>query len=87
VRAKPDQSIAEPRINPINPITTHPPAMVLELHIWGPAFSLPSIDPHCLAAIAYLQQAVPPGEWQLVASSNPTLSPTSTFDRPHCERH
>jgi sorting and assembly machinery component 37 len=61
--------------------------MVFELHVWGPAFSLPSIDPHCLAAIAYLQQAVPRGEWQLVASSNPTLSPTSTFDRPHCERH
>lgn len=51
--------------------------MALELHVWGPAFSLPSIDAHCLAAIAYLQQAVPRGEWQLIASSNPALSPTN----------
>ncbi|KAG0645512.1 outer membrane import complex 1 [Hyphodiscus hymeniophilus] len=47
--------------------------MPLELHVWGPAFSLPSIDAHCLAAIAYLQQAVPRGEWQLIASSDPAL--------------
>ncbi|KAH8600979.1 Tom37 C-terminal domain-containing protein [Bisporella sp. PMI_857] len=52
--------------------------MVLQLHVWGPAFSLPSLDPQCLAAIAYLQQAVPRGEWELIASSNPALSPTST---------
>ncbi|KAG9241775.1 Tom37 C-terminal domain-containing protein [Calycina marina] len=51
--------------------------MVLELHVWGPAFSLPSIDAHCLATIAYLQQSVPRGEWELVASSNPALSPTN----------
>jgi sorting and assembly machinery component 37 len=51
---------------------------MLELHVWGPAFSLPSIDAHCLAAIAYLQQAVPRGKWELIASSDPTLSPTST---------
>lgn len=53
--------------------------MVLELHVWGPAFSLPSIDAQCLAAIAYLQQAVPRGDWKLIASSNPALSPTSTL--------
>ncbi|TVY65676.1 Metaxin-like protein [Lachnellula suecica] len=51
--------------------------MVLELHVWGPAFSLPSIDPHCLAAIAYLQQAVPRGKWHLIATSDPALSPTN----------
>ncbi|RDL31127.1 Uncharacterized protein BP5553_09916 [Venustampulla echinocandica] len=51
--------------------------MILELHVWGPAFSLPSIDPHCLAAIAYLQQAVPRGKWVLVATSDPALSPTN----------
>jgi hypothetical protein len=50
---------------------------MLELHVWGPAFGLPSIDAHCLAAIAYLQQAVPRGKWQLIASSDPSLSPTS----------
>lgn len=51
--------------------------MLLELHIWGPAFSLPSIDPECLAAVAYCTHAVPRGEWVLVASSDPGLSPTS----------
>ncbi|CAG8972153.1 hypothetical protein HYALB_00009701 [Hymenoscyphus albidus] len=51
--------------------------MVLELHVWGPAFSLASIDPHCLAAIAYLQQAVPRGKWALIATSDPALSPTN----------
>ena len=52
-------------------------ADMLELHVWGPAFGLPSLDAHCLAAIAYLQQAVPRGKWQLIASCNPALSPTS----------
>jgi sorting and assembly machinery component 37 len=60
------------------PIPLHENTM-LELHVWGPAFGLPSIDAHCLAAIAYLQQAVPRGKWQLVASSDPALSPTSTW--------
>lgn len=51
--------------------------MVLELHVWGPAFALPSIDAQCLAAIAYLAKAVPRAEWVLVASSDPSVSPTS----------
>ena len=51
--------------------------MVLELRVWGPAFSLPSVDPQCLAAIAYLSQAVPREQWFLVASSDTTFSPTS----------
>lgn len=34
--------------------------MVLELHIWGPGFGLPSIDAQCLAAVAYLQLAIGP---------------------------
>ena len=52
--------------------------MVLELHVWGPAFSLPSIEPECLAAIAYLRLLVPQDEWVLIASCDDTLSPTST---------
>ena len=48
--------------------------MVLELHIWGPAFTLPSIDPQCLAIVAYLAQTVPKGQWVLVASSDVGLS-------------
>lgn len=51
--------------------------MVLELHIWGPAFSLPSIDPQCLAAVAYFSLAVPRDNWVLVPSSDPSVSPTS----------
>ena len=41
---------------------------LLELHIVGPAFSLPSIDPYCLAAVAYVAQTVPRERWVLVAS-------------------
>ncbi|MCJ1463721.1 hypothetical protein MMC07_002330 [Pseudocyphellaria aurata] len=50
--------------------------MVLELHIYGPAFSLPSIDAQCLAAVAYVNQAVRRDEWILVASCDSTASPT-----------
>ena len=41
--------------------------MVLELHVWGPAFGLPSVDPACLAAVAYFNRIVPHGQWILVA--------------------
>ncbi|RDW93904.1 glutathione S-transferase family protein [Aspergillus mulundensis] len=50
--------------------------MVLELHVWGPGFSLPSVDAQCLATIAYFSLAVPKDSWVLVASSDPTVSPT-----------
>lgn len=49
--------------------------MVLELHVWGPAFTLPSIDAHCNACIAYFSHAIPRDEWRLVASS-PSSNPT-----------
>ncbi|KAL8792274.1 MAG: hypothetical protein Q9195_005153 [Heterodermia aff. obscurata] len=49
---------------------------MLELHVWGPAFSLPSIEPQCLAAIAYLSQLIPHGEWVLIASCDDALSHT-----------
>ncbi|PTU25017.1 hypothetical protein P175DRAFT_0471777 [Aspergillus ochraceoroseus IBT 24754] len=50
--------------------------MVLELHVWGPGFSLPSIEAQCLATIAYFSQVVPKDTWVLIASSDPTVSPT-----------
>ena len=53
--------------------------MVLELHVWGPAFSLPSIDAQCLATIAYFSLAVPKDQWVLIASSDPSVSPSSEF--------
>jgi sorting and assembly machinery component 37 len=52
---------------------------MLELHVWGPAFSLPSLDAQCLAAIAYFSLAVPRDAWVLIASSDPSVSPTSVF--------
>ncbi|GAD92478.1 mitochondrial import receptor subunit (Tom37), putative [Paecilomyces variotii No. 5] len=51
--------------------------MVLELHVWGPAFSLPSIEARSLATIAYFVLAVPKDEWVLVPSSDPSVSPTN----------
>ncbi|KAF9870248.1 hypothetical protein CkaCkLH20_12334 [Colletotrichum karsti] len=45
----------------------------LELHVWGPAFGLPSIDAECLAAIAYLHTALPSSEWRLVPSNDPAV--------------
>ena len=53
--------------------------MSFELHIWGPAFGLPSIDAECLATIAYLRHCLDDGKWVLVATSDPSISPTSAF--------
>ncbi|KAI9924713.1 hypothetical protein ASPWEDRAFT_28149 [Aspergillus wentii DTO 134E9] len=50
--------------------------MVLELHVWGPAFSLPSIDAQCLATITYLSLVLPKDAWVLIPSSDPSVSPT-----------
>ncbi|OCT54360.1 mitochondrial import receptor subunit [Cladophialophora carrionii] len=49
--------------------------MVLELHVWGPAFELPSIDAQCLATILYLRSCLQHRDWVLVPSSNPCVSP------------
>lgn len=54
------------------------PSMVLELHVWGPAFTLPSIDPQCLAVIFYISYALPQDHWVLVANSDAGWSPTSS---------
>jgi hypothetical protein len=53
------------------------PRMALELHVWGPALGLPSIDPDCIAAISYLAYAVPHEDWTLTASNDAALSPAS----------
>ncbi|KAI8209818.1 hypothetical protein K4K53_012618, partial [Colletotrichum sp. SAR 10_77] len=45
----------------------------LELHVWGSAFGLPSVDAECLAAIAYLHTALPSSEWRLVPSNDPAV--------------
>ncbi|OJJ46965.1 hypothetical protein ASPZODRAFT_131883 [Penicilliopsis zonata CBS 506.65] len=51
--------------------------MLLELHVWGPAFSLPSIDAQCLATMTYFSLVLPKDAWVLVASSDPSVSPTN----------
>ena len=50
-------------------------AMVLELHVWGPAFGLSSIDPECIAAIAYCAYVLPRHDWVLIPSNDTSVSP------------
>ncbi|KAJ5628908.1 Mitochondrial outer membrane transport complexTom37/metaxin [Penicillium lividum] len=50
--------------------------MKLQLHVWGPAFNLPSIEAQCLATIAYCSLVLPKDSWELIASSDPSVSPT-----------
>ncbi|KAK3938910.1 Metaxin-1 [Diplogelasinospora grovesii] len=47
----------------------------LELHVWGPAFGLPSIDAECVATIAFCEQRISPTEYKLLQSS-PSAVPT-----------
>jgi hypothetical protein len=49
--------------------------MALELHVWGGAFELASIDAECLATITYFVTAKPESDWKLVESS-PSAVPT-----------
>ncbi|KAI2471303.1 Tom37 C-terminal domain-containing protein [Annulohypoxylon bovei var. microspora] len=49
--------------------------MTLELHVWGPAFSLDSIDPECLAAITCFRCSIPREDWTLIASNDAAVSP------------
>lgn len=50
---------------------------ILELHIYGPAFGLPSVDARCLAAIALLRSCLDDDiiAWRLIPSSDPNLNP------------
>ncbi|CAJ2499879.1 Uu.00g027320.m01.CDS01 [Anthostomella pinea] len=53
--------------------------MALELHVWGPAFGLDSIDPECLAAIACFRCALSSENWTLIASNDASLSPDNVL--------
>ncbi|KAF1841702.1 uncharacterized protein K460DRAFT_379731 [Cucurbitaria berberidis CBS 394.84] len=53
--------------------------MVLELHVWGPAFGLPSIEPECIATTAYCQRVIPKGQWSLIADYNPSIGATESL--------
>ncbi|KAI9171682.1 Metaxin-like protein [Paramyrothecium foliicola] len=50
---------------------------MLDLHVWGSALGLPSIDPECLALITYLHNALPSTDWRLVPSNDPSIAPSN----------
>ncbi|KAJ4058862.1 hypothetical protein NW756_000564 [Fusarium oxysporum] len=52
---------------------------MLDLHVWGSAFGLPSIDPECLAIITYLYSSLPVSAWRLIPSNDPSISPCNTL--------
>jgi hypothetical protein len=47
------------------------------LHVWPGRFGLASIEPTCLAAVLYLQMAIP-GKFTLEESTTPDYSPNGT---------
>ena len=51
------------------------PSSGIVLHVWPGQWALPSFDPQCLAALLYLQLAIP-GQFRVAECSNPDLSPT-----------
>ncbi|KAI1119119.1 hypothetical protein F5Y14DRAFT_396537 [Nemania sp. NC0429] len=53
--------------------------MSLQLHVWGPAFGLESIDAECLAAIAAFRHILHSDDWSLIASNDTSLSPDNTL--------
>ncbi|KAF4451208.1 tom37 protein [Fusarium austroafricanum] len=56
---------------------------MLDLHVWGSAFGLPSIDPECLAIITYLHSSLPVSAWRLIPSNDPSISPSNTLPALH----
>jgi sorting and assembly machinery component 37 len=48
------------------------------LHIWPGSWDLLSVDPSCLAAVLYLQYAIP-GNFSIVESSNSDVAPTGVL--------
>jgi len=57
-----------------------------ELHVWGNAFGLESIDTECLAAVKYCSQVFrgrgKSSQWNLVESSDPSICPDRMFTPP-----
>lgn len=54
--------------------------MCFQLHVWGSAFGLDSIDAECLATIAAFRHILAGSDWSLIASNDPSITP----DRKHC---
>ena len=51
------------------------PSSGIVLYVWPGQWALPSFDPQCLAALLYLQLAIP-GQFSVAECSHPDLSPT-----------
>lgn len=52
---------------------------MLELHVWGPVFGLPSIDAECIAAITYIHNASPDSAWRIIPSNDASVCPASMY--------
>ncbi|KAF1817252.1 hypothetical protein P152DRAFT_12563 [Eremomyces bilateralis CBS 781.70] len=54
--------------------------MSLEVHVWGSAFDLPSIDPECLATVCLLNSFMRSEvQWKLIPNFDLSFSPNRTF--------
>lgn len=53
--------------------------MCFQLHVWGPAFGLDSIDAECLATIAAFRHILASSDWSLVASNEASITPDHTL--------
>ncbi|KAH8164259.1 hypothetical protein CIB48_g4003 [Xylaria polymorpha] len=53
--------------------------MSFQLHVWGPAFGLESIDAECLAAITAFRHIFSRDDWCLIAGNDTSLSPDHTL--------
>ena len=67
-----DKPMSEPTAPPTLDATT--PTAHVVLHIWPGAFGLASVEATCLAAVLYLQMAIP-GQFALEESTTPEYSP------------
>lgn len=71
---QPGRRVPQPGHTTVQPHTSIP-QMALELHVWGPAFGLDSIDPECLGAITCFRRCLPREDWTLIASNDAAVSP------------
>jgi len=62
------------------------PSSGIVLYVWPGQWSLPSFDPQCLAALLYLQLAIP-GQFTVAECSYPDLSPTGQLPFLTHEQH
>lgn len=56
---------------------------MLDVHVWGPAFGLASIDAECLAIVTYLGHAAPNSIWRLIPSNDASVSPAHLLPALH----